>query len=142
MTHIHKEKLSAYFHQQLSEQEELEIETHLYQCDSCSDQYLLLLEVEDISTAVSDQFTDNVLAKIDQQLVKTNQISSQTNQTKQTIKHFLLAAGLTIVLTLTGLFQEVINMTTEQDFQERGSMTAQLLDKSNHFFDQIKGGRH
>ncbi|WP_440895485.1 anti-sigma factor family protein [Amphibacillus sp. Q70] len=142
MTHIHNERLNAYIDQQLSEQEEIEIETHLYQCDTCSDQYLLLLEAEDIGASVSDQFTDDVIAKINRQLVQTNYISSQTNHRKQTIKHFWLAAGLTIVFTLTGLFQGMINMTTEQDFQERGSITAHLLDKSNDFFNHIKGGRH
>ncbi|SEN45883.1 hypothetical protein SAMN04488134_101131 [Amphibacillus marinus] len=142
MTHCTKEILTAYYKQQLSNGDELGVENHLQHCETCMDCYLNLIEATEIQQTVSKQFTDQLLVKIEKQVIKPNHSTYKRKQLDKTVRHFLLAAGLTLLLTLAGLFQEVATITDESFLQEQTSITEQLLEKSTGLLNLFKGGNN
>lgn len=135
MRHFTKDVLRSYMNAK-SDQEK-SIEKHLLECDKCMDLYLSLLEEVEINRVLSDDFTEVTLHQIEKILPSPPKKKQNT-----AFIHYLVAAGLTILLTLTGVFQGVLNVTEMQQKQNNPSVTDQLMTKTNDVLEEIKGVHH
>ncbi|SFL86566.1 hypothetical protein SAMN04487943_104392 [Gracilibacillus orientalis] len=135
MTHIGKDALLSYMNSD-SDQENM-IEDHLLECETCTNMYVTLIEDIEVNGELSDDFTDITL----QQMEKILPSPPKANQNK-VVTHYLVAAGLTIFLTLTGVFQGALNVTEIQQKQNTGLITEHLMTKTNDVLEGMKGVHH
>lgn len=139
MSHIHKEKLTGYLKLTINMQERLMIEEHLDTCEQCFDLYLDMMDDFTPEVKLSDSFTDNTLEKILQSQVfseKTNHSTSKKDARK-TILHYALAAGLTIILMLSGVFQDIVNFTNQDTYTRGPSITESLMSKTESLLNKL-----
>ncbi|MGP4041241.1 hypothetical protein ACTWP4_15275 [Gracilibacillus sp. D59] len=135
MNHFSKDALLTYFNS--DSDLENEIEKHLLECERCTNLYVSLIEDIEINAELSEDFTDTTV----QQIEKILPSPSKTKQNK-VVTHYLVAAGLTILLTLTGVFQDALNVTEIQQKQNNGSITDHLMTKTNDVLEEMKGVHH
>lgn len=140
MEHIDRHQLKAYIDNELDIDKVEQAENHMYACEACMRTYISLLDQYHVQDSVSEGFTDKVIDKVDKQ-IPVQKYNLQQKRSSKTMSHYLLAAGLTILIMLTGAFQEIITMTHDQAAMERTSLTEQLMHKTNHLLDKIKGGQ-
>ncbi|WP_058307645.1 hypothetical protein [Gracilibacillus massiliensis] len=136
MNHVKKSCLKKYVSRELDVDQQEIIENHLYECERCMDAYFELLENQSISTILSEDFTNQVVTKANKQLPKSN---PRQFSPKKAIAHYFLAAGLTVVLMLTGIFQGVLDVSTDHPLENKLSITEQALQQANQLLDHIKG---
>jgi hypothetical protein len=130
--HYNMEVWLRYVQDNMPDAEREAVEAHLYSCDLCFDEYLQVIDNWSIPYSLSDDFTDRTV-----QLMKTTQpILSQPNSLpskkdfrKNTIVNYLLAAGLTIVLMFTGIFQYMITIS-EKLYEHDEPLTEQIMNKT------------
>ncbi|SHN18494.1 hypothetical protein [Gracilibacillus kekensis] len=135
MSHIKESCLRKFISRDLDADHQEIIENHLYECEGCMDTYFAFLENHSLSITLSDDFTNQVVEKAEKQHPKSNprQLSP-----KKVIANYIIAAGLTVVLMLTGVFQVFIEVTNDQQLEGRPSITEQLMHQTNQLLDQIK----
>ncbi|WP_186575828.1 hypothetical protein [Aquibacillus kalidii] len=141
MEHLAEKMLVSYINLEIDARQQELIEDHLGYCEHCLEAYLNLMDAHSYDLNVSDHFVDNTLKEIDIKHafhMKENQNSYQ-QQAKRTMTHYMLAAGLTIVLMMTGAFQSFINITDLSDMEHKPSITDQLMKQTNNIMDYIKG---
>ncbi|WP_163536218.1 zf-HC2 domain-containing protein [Gracilibacillus sp. YIM 98692] len=140
MEHLSKDILKLYMNHELDVEEQERTESHLYDCDDCLNVYLALIESQTLKHSVSDDFTDQTVSKIYSQ-TKSHQKSKKpySSKNRKLITHYFLAAGLTIVLMLTGIFQTVLDVTNDYQVETSTSITDQLMQKTNTLLDYMKG---
>ncbi len=134
MKHITKESLLTYI--KAESNQEREIENHLLECEACTDIYFSIVEEVEMNGVLSDDFTDVTLHQIEQ---KSPAPSKKKHS--NVFVHYLVAAGLTILLTLTGVFQGALNVSDIQQ-QKGGSITNHLMTKTTGVLKEIKGVHH
>ncbi|SER18775.1 hypothetical protein SAMN04487944_101560 [Gracilibacillus ureilyticus] len=137
MDHIPKEILNKYCTHQLSEDDQSRIDHHLTECEQCFSLYLEVIDNFTVEHSVTDTFTDLTITKIETSHI-FDQDKLQKNKKRRIMGHYFLAAGLTLLFTFSGLFEEVIQITSETGKQKRISVSEQLMNKTNDILDQMK----
>src|SRR5699024_3759176 len=113
------------------------IENHIYTCDTCMDIYLSMLDSHPITGTISEDFTDQVVEKINKRHPSQMNTPRQSKPRKA-VAHYFLAAGLTIILTVSGIFQGMLDVTNNEQMKNRSSITKQLMQNTNQLLDQLK----
>ena len=87
-----------------------EMEEHLYGCDECMELFLSLIDEEEIkiaSTIVPEDFNQNIMSKI--KSTKVKKIQPIKKPVKYPFGYFVAVASVTIVLTLGGVFTNLVD---------------------------------
>lgn len=110
MKHYSYDDWCKYVKDELEESVRTAYEDHLYTCEECFERYLIAVEEnkEELPLLSSEkQFTDKVMAVIAEEKKKGVQETNGTPFYQKAIFHYLIAAGMTILLMTTGVFQEI-----------------------------------
>lgn len=87
-----------------------EMEEHLYSCDECMEIFLSLIDEEEINAAsdiVPVDFNKSIMCKI--QSTKVKKIQPIRKPVKYSFGYFVAVASVTIVLTLGGVFTNLVD---------------------------------
>ncbi|GAA0498055.1 hypothetical protein GCM10008986_26380 [Salinibacillus aidingensis] len=111
--HVEWEVLQQYVKEQLPEEQQLKIEDHLSDCDVCFHQYMDVIDEWSVPFSVSDSFTDETMEKL--AIVQPNQMKNKANASsrdvhRKTLAHYFLAAGLTVLLMFSGVFDMLFSL--------------------------------
>jgi hypothetical protein len=136
--HYNMEVWIRYVQDNMPDSEREAVEAHLYNCDLCFEQYLQVIDKWSIpySYSLSDDFTDRtvqLIKSIQPLLSQPNSLPSKKDYRKNTIVNYLLAAGLTIVLMFTGIFQYMTNIS-EKLYEHDEPLTEQIMNKTTLLF--------
>jgi predicted anti-sigma-YlaC factor YlaD len=137
MEHIEKETLGKYCANQLPEEEQSIIDQHITECESCFSLYLDMIENFHIEHSVSDTFTDRTIEEIERSQ-SFNQDNIPSMKQSRIMTHYFLAAGLTLLLTFSGLFNHVLDLTEQTGTGNRVSISEQLMNKTTDILDHMK----
>ncbi|MBB6455372.1 putative anti-sigma-YlaC factor YlaD [Salirhabdus euzebyi] len=128
--HFKESDFEKYVNDSLRLDEKEAIEDHLTECDECFAQYMAVMEDWSIPYTTTESFTDDVIAQIEMMQPsmsrKTKSISPK-EQRRKTVYHYFLAAGLTIILMFSGVFQFMFNLS-EQIELDKEPISEQLLN--------------
>ncbi|KAB8127454.1 zf-HC2 domain-containing protein [Gracilibacillus oryzae] len=138
MEHIQNEKLSAYCNNQLPEEEQTIIDNHLTECESCFSLYLEAIDNCHIDHSVSESFTDKTMEELELSPLFNQESRPSSKKKNRIMAHYLLAAGLTLIFTFSGLFESVLHLSEQTDAVPKVSVSEQLMNKTTDFLDQIK----
>lgn len=166
MKHYSKEEWKKYVLNELNEHERELYESHLYTCDQCMDLYVQivteheealpdLLHEKTFTNAVMDEIMKSTAEQYDQledkphSLIAEDTTKDQYQVSKKKKKrydqssafHYLLAAGMTVILMVSGAFHSVIEIAetvqSSQFQKEKTSVTEDLMDKTFSWMDSI-----
>lgn len=113
MKHYDEFEWKLYKEDLLDEELKISMEEHLFSCDECMDYFLSLIdeeEIDDASRFVPEDFTIEVMDRIDDLDEKSNRTISlekkrkSKNQVRGLFTNYVAAACLTIALTAGGAF--------------------------------------
>ncbi|MDF9763694.1 hypothetical protein OKW24_005467 [Peribacillus simplex] len=145
MNHVPETGWVAYLADEIPESLKIEYENHLYSCDKCLSAYLEAMEKEessleiegfDIAGLVMDSISrlKGGYVEEDKQLRKENSLRTIT-------RHYLIAAGFTILLMAGGVFQsftEYVDSMESRSVKETQSLTDGIIDKTFNWMDSIE----
>ena len=145
MTHYTIQEWKAYI--QGDELDRALMDTHLLECEHCSEIYLVAVEElhEDLPQLMNiEAFCHEVIRKIELLPKKNTHINKHTTNKKwytNTFFHYTVAASLTIVLMGSGIFDQMfdrvsqISHSTEQ--AQKTTVSEQLTNKAGQWLDAI-----
>lgn len=110
-----------------------EMEEHLYSCDECMELFLSLINEEEIkiaSTIVPEDFNQNIMSKI--KSTKVKKIQPIKKPVKYPFGYFVAVASVTIVLTLGGVFTNLVDTVPNIS---ASISTLQQPDRPNRIFN-------
>ncbi|GAA0328844.1 hypothetical protein GCM10008967_19200 [Bacillus carboniphilus] len=149
MKHIPFEEWLKYVNGELAEDVQLDYENHLYSCETCIEVYSEAIshQSEALPTPLSSTFTDDVMTLIQggEELqsvahgVKMSKKKKERSFVQSTIFHYAAAAGFTLLLTFSGVFQSMTGFVDnfENTAQEqRPSVTETVMNKTLTLFDE------
>ncbi|MBO8172498.1 MAG: hypothetical protein H0Z33_11455 [Bacillaceae bacterium] len=129
------------------------MEEHLLECDACLSRYTTLCEQNPASeppVSFAEQVMESV-REIDKPVPQATRSSVFASTRKKLILHYTIAASITILLTSTGLFHDMVKtvqatentLTINLDDQKSNlsrtyGWTNQLMDQTLSVFDFIK----
>nr|WP_300001580.1 hypothetical protein [Tissierella sp.] len=161
MTHYEKERWILYKNNLLSQEENLEMEDHLYTCDACMNIFLSLIDNEEESlaeSALSSSFTEDIMKQIDSITPITKKTSKKSDPSnnksvrkKKMIEnifmYYVAAASVVLVLTAGGAFTKMtefpiasIAADTERTNQGLGkvySFSQKITQGTNSFINNL-----
>lgn len=117
----------------LSVEKQNEMEEHLYSCDECMEIFLSLIdevEINEASKIVPEDFNKKIIKKISNTKVK--EIQTTKKPVKYPFGYFVAVASVTIVLTLGGVFTNLVD--TVPNISASVSML-EKHDKPNRIFN-------
>jgi hypothetical protein len=122
-----------------------DMEAHLYSCDQCLDIYLEVLDCEGSglpNIQNEHYFTDSVLTGIADLKKQTAQVEGKKSFSQSSVFHYLIAAAMTMVLMLSGVFQSIIKYTdtvqSPQSFQKSTSFSEGIIHKTFTWMDTFE----
>ncbi|WP_102028847.1 hypothetical protein [Salirhabdus sp. Marseille-P4669] len=133
--HVEIDVLRRYTSNQLNEQEQVAIESHLDHCDVCFETYLHVIDEWSIPHSLSETFTDDTVERIKSSqpnMSPDSSLPTKTDYHKKTITNYFLAAGLTVVLMFTGAFKLVTNVSDKINVYDE-PISDELVDKATGF---------
>ncbi|MDL4842274.1 hypothetical protein [Aquibacillus rhizosphaerae] len=140
MSHISPEKLSDYITNLLNQKEQQAIELHIHSCDVCLSEYLDVIENQTLDVSLSESFTDVTMDKMNHHKQRKEKIQRSSKlPINKTLTHYVIAAGLTLLLMLTGVFQGFLDMTNSTKIEEHQSFTTQFMNNKNDILDYMEG---
>ncbi|MBO1000377.1 hypothetical protein IOC57_21885 [Bacillus sp. SD075] len=145
MNHVPEAEWVAYLADELPEALKIEYENHLYSCDKCLSVYMEAMEKEENSLDMEGfDIAGPVMESIN--LLKCGSVEEAKQHKKEkslrTItRHYLIAAGFTILLMAGGVFQsltEYVDSVESSSEKETQSLTDGLIDKTFNWMDSIE----
>ncbi|UOR13428.1 anti-sigma factor family protein [Halobacillus amylolyticus] len=133
MNHVAKEVLQMYLANELNDVERIGVEDHLDECEHCFHRYMASLHLVDTDSLMSSSFTEETMHEIHK---KT---PAQGRQNK-TFIHYAIAAGLTIVLMGSGVFQHVFTVFDGEQFHNRPSITEKVMEETERWMTETERG--
>lgn len=133
VTHYTLEEWHQYVKGALTEEEKIEYENHLYECDQC-----LTLFIEATESELSDFSLENghtLTEKVMRQLPKEEK---KIPFYQKPIFHYTVAAVATIFIMASGLFEYVYNLPTGEMLSNPPSVTEGMLEKTTAWLDQLE----
>lgn len=138
LTHLHEKQLEAYVLDHASEREQELIEHHLFNCDDCMEKYMKAIESWETEVEMSEDFTDATLQQINKQTAFWSASEKkQLSNKKRTLIHYVIAAGLTLVLMTTGLFQELLEVLDDSNINKGPSITENMMNRTGGWLDKM-----
>ncbi|WP_079477212.1 zf-HC2 domain-containing protein [Halobacillus salinus] len=129
MEHLSEAQIRDYVSGTLSDEESDGVEDHFSECEDCFDQYLFLLEED---SSLPSTFTDETVNRI----VKEHPTFQQQKKSRS-FAHYLVAAGLTLVLMMSGVFNLMTDSMDPDSFEQQPSLTEQILDQTGSLMDKM-----
>ncbi|MYL54753.1 hypothetical protein GLW08_15565 [Pontibacillus yanchengensis] len=141
MKHVTEDFIQLYINGQLQEQEQLQLEAHFEQCDTCFDMYLEQLDVADTTSPLSEQFTNDTAQTIINQhptfQTPSKTFSAQPSKQRNTFIHYVVAAGFTLLLMMSGVFQYMTDSFNQDGIKKGPSFSGHLMEKTGSLLDQL-----
>ncbi|MGE6379490.1 hypothetical protein [Peribacillus muralis] len=144
MNHVPKAGWVTYLADEIPEDLKIEYENHLYSCDECLSVYLEAMEMEAdtlfISTDIAGTVMDSIMRKKSAPLEEAAQIRKEKSL-RTIARHYLIAAGFTILLMAGGVFQsltEYVDAVESSSVKETKSLTDGIIDKTFNWMDSIE----
>ncbi|GGD26426.1 zf-HC2 domain-containing protein [Pontibacillus salipaludis] len=139
MKHIETTRLEAYMEDSLSDHERWEIEDHLDECDFCFEAYMTKVESWTLEPSLAQDFTDQTFDQIVKKQVMPVKESkrSAVQKQKRTLVHYGLAAGLTMILMVSGVFEQVLHVFDEDSFKERPSISRNIVSETDRLLQKV-----
>lgn len=145
MNHVSEAGWIAYLADEMPDNLKIEYENHLYSCDECLTVYMEAMERAESSLLVEElDIADSVMSSIAQLNEVSNEEVKQIRKEKslRTItRHYLIAAGFTILLMALGVFQsltEYVDSVESSTVKETQTLTDGLIDKTFNWMDSIE----
>jgi len=144
MSHYQLEQWTAYVNDDIDEKVREVYEEHLYSCDQCLDLYFqVVAEQEEFLPVLSNEadFTNTIMARIEEsnKSDKLHQNVKKVPFYQRVIFHYTVAAAMTILLMITGVFQSITSYVgTIQNpvaIEEQYSVTKGIVDKTFAWMD-------
>lgn len=130
MDHLTESQLQQYTEEQLTESEQSMVESHFVECDTCFETYIHLAERD--SSTLSDDFTEQTIGYIVAQ-----HPTFQQNKPSNTFVHYVIAAGFTLLLMMTGIFNYMTDSVDPNALEKQPSFSAQMMEKTGEWLDEI-----
>ncbi|WP_285768663.1 hypothetical protein [Peribacillus sp. SI8-4] len=145
MNHVSRDGWVAYLADEIPEYLKIEYENHLYSCDECLSIYMEVLETEEASVvSISDDLADSVMKEIKREKGDAEEEAThirKENSLRTIARHYLIAAGFTILLMAGGVFQsltEYVDSVETTSVKETKSLTDGLINKTFNWMDSIE----
>ncbi|WHY86781.1 hypothetical protein QNH39_02580 [Neobacillus novalis] len=154
MKHYCYEEWLQYVKDEMNDQDREKLETHLYTCDQCLEQYLQAMAANETSLPIlsnESSFTDLVMAEVSKQkeVVPNTKPGERkpTNRKKpfyqQAAFHYLLAAAATLLLTFSGAFKSLASYAKSiesptQVQEKKPSVTEGVINKTFAWMDSLE----
>ncbi|MGZ9815336.1 hypothetical protein ACXM0N_05220 [Peribacillus simplex] len=147
MNHVPEAEWDAYLADEIPEALKFEYENHLYSCDKCLSSYMEAMEKEENSLDIEGfDIAGPVMESISRLKVDSVEEAKAKQHRKEkslrTItRHYLIAAGFTILLMAGGVFQtltEYVDSVESSSEKETQSLTDGLIDKTFNWMDSIE----
>lgn len=122
-----KEQIVRYINDQLKEEERQRFEDHLYDCDHCLSIYSEALDEWTSVLLQSESFTDDVMARI-----KGKEQREGKTSRYQPLIHYTIAAGFTLMLMFTGVFEQLTTFVSDDMLQaeQPGAISNKMMDRT------------
>ncbi|RDI38477.1 hypothetical protein [Falsibacillus pallidus] len=151
MTHVSYEQWMLYASDNLDESKREEYEDHLYECDPCMDLYMQAVKEQGSSTPEFDEkgIADKIMQEIssltqtDNVIFLTDHLEAKRQKAvfQKPVVQYLLAAGMTVLLMSTGVFQSITAYVADYENSSappKNSVTKVLLDKTVSIVDKVE----
>lgn len=142
--HISKEKFLQYVKGLTEEDESKQIEDHLITCDFCLEHYLKVVEqnVEMERKDCPDLLITSVLQEVNG-VSQSFEKAYRKKEKKQTMKHYLIAASITLLLLTGGLFESLVSTFSivEQKVNQKEPFSFEVIEELSHVVESLKGGK-
>jgi len=145
VNHVPEAEWVAYLADEIPEALKIEYENHLYSCDKCLSVYMEAMEKEetsldlegfDIAGPVMDSISRLKGGSVEESWPHRKEKSLRT-----ITRHYLIAAGFTILLMAGGVFQsltEYVDSVESSSDKKTQSLTEDLIDKTFTWMDTIE----
>lgn len=153
MKHFSYDEWLSYVKDEVNGKNREELESHLYTCDQCLENYLLAVSEHESSLPVLSNeisFTDLVMAEVSKQ----KEFSQKPAVLKQLVKkkkpfyqqsafHYLIAAAATLLLTFSGVFQSLATYASAIEApqhikEKKPTVTEGVIDKTFAWMDSLE----
>lgn len=142
--HISKEKFVQYIKGLTEEDESKQIEAHLTTCDFCLEHYLKVVEqnVEIEMNDCPDLLITSVLQEVNG-VSQSFEKAYRKQEKKQTMKHYLVAASITLLLLTGGLFESVVSTFSmvEQKVNQNEPFSLEVIEEVRNVLESLRGGK-
>ncbi|MBU8880309.1 hypothetical protein BGM26_15260 [Bacillus sp. FJAT-29790] len=150
MKHYSEQEWLAYVKNELDEDARVLYENHLYSCDQCLEIYFQAVAEEETELPVISNeadFTDLVMAQISESKVSKIRSSKSIGEMRKpfcqsAVFHYSIAAAMTILLMMTGVFQSITKYAENvqsPEFQEKETpLSLGIVDKTFAWMDSLE----
>ncbi|MFC0523552.1 hypothetical protein ACFFGV_08130 [Pontibacillus salicampi] len=133
MTACNKERLKDYAEQNVAEWEQMEIEHHLLDCTHCLEEYLAMLN-DTAPPGLSSSFTTQTIERVEKQYPALQRKGRRKNRS---LLHYMMAAGLTLVLMMSGVFDRIMDSIEPASSHNRSSVSEQMVERTSSWIDHL-----
>lgn len=144
MKHVSLAEWTAYIADEVPDALKIEYENHLYSCDDCLTVYMEAMERKEFIQPIEElDIADSVMRSIAQINAEPalEERSKKTKSLRTITKHYLIAAGFTILLMASGVFQSLakyVDNVESSSLKETPPVTDGLIDKTFNWMDDIE----
>lgn len=145
MKHISVAEWHAYLADEIPEAQKIDYENHLYSCDECLEVYMEALEREEnVFPSEKLSIADSVMgsiARLKEEPLLVDKSNRKNKSIRTITKHYVIAAGFTILLMASGVFQsltEYVSNVESGAVKEKPTVTDGLIDKTFNWMDEIE----
>ncbi|MGM0829387.1 MAG: hypothetical protein ACQEU4_14300 [Bacillota bacterium] len=140
MSHIALEEWKNYVRDEMNDIKRSEYEEHLYSCDQCMSLYMEAIEsVQDELPSIEGPslYTDEVMERIP---VEMNPVVKKVKKQwyEEKVFHYVLATAMTLILMASGIFGELVKITTDFERNQQPSFTENILNKTTALLDSVE----
>jgi predicted anti-sigma-YlaC factor YlaD len=141
MSHIALEEWKNYARGEMDDNKRTECEEHLFSCDRCMSLYMEAIETvqEELPSIEGPSlYTDEVMERIP---FKPDSVKKPVKKLwyEEKVFHYVLATAMTLILMATGIFGELMKITTEfERGQQSASFTENILNKTTALLDEVE----
>ncbi|WP_201712714.1 hypothetical protein [Rossellomorea arthrocnemi] len=140
MRHIALEEWKMYAKDETDEDMRIEYEEHLYSCDQCMVLYMEAVDAvqEDLPSIEGPSlYTDEVMERIPFENSDVRK-PSRKRWYEEKVFHYVLATAMTLILMATGIFSELLKVTSEFEKNRQPSITENMLLKTTALLDGVE----
>jgi len=146
MKHVSEAEWAAYLADEIPEALKIEYENHLYSCDKCLSAYMEAMEREETSLDIegfdiAGPVMDSISRLKGGAVVEEAKQHRKEKSVRTITRHYLIAAGFTILLMAGGVFQsltEYVDSVESSSDKKTQSLTDGLIDKTFNWMDTIE----
>ncbi|MCR8849849.1 hypothetical protein NQ095_15630 [Rossellomorea sp. SC111] len=140
MIHIALDEWKMYVRDEMEEDKRIEYEEHLYSCEHCMGHYLEAVDAvqRDLPSIEGPSlYTDEVMERIPFEGGDARKPSRKDWYEKK-VFHYVLATAMTLILMATGIFGELLKVTSEFEKNSQPSFTENILNKTTALLDDVE----